>query len=657
MILQPQDVRALLENPANGLAIAECLRHEQRLRLHAIPHVDTSRRPAGWLYLRDWAKGMLPADRFAKWEACVPAPLPTTDIVEDIFTGLKRVFEAQDGIISCELATPELETDFEQFRTAQREGDFWETTAFRAIGSRPHSLLVVDMPAEQRTRYPEPYTLLVHLEDIFDVRLKQDGTCEYVMFTQPSYKDALGRTIERLHIYDDAAYAIWEKPESEQQWYEVVSNAHTLGTCPARLLWSEPLDQATDLPRRAPLTAVLGNLDRFVWWDAAIEYYRQYGTFPIIWGFESGCDYQAPDGQQCQGGMVNKVYTVDTLPSGEQVPRYQTYKCPACAAKELLGPGVYVEVPAPSKDMPDTRDPIGMVSPDVDVLEHVELMQQRRRQQLLRSVLGGGGEPENEQAKNTKQVQSGFEIKQDVLVEFKKPLEQARAWELTTKGRLRYGSLYRGTIVNMGERFYLKTPEQLAIEEAEARKAGRPVYELSQQREFRYQTEYRHNPSQLDRMRILSDLEPYPEYSVEQILLMLATAGTSPMVTGLFDERLMRLKVDFGRYLTRFESEQLDVRRFASLQPYHTKLALITQILLSYVPAVTAQSGQAFAVGDTVMIKAGMAHMPEHEGLTMTIAQVQGNTYAVRLPDGSVHKWYTADELMSMSKTPVPMSM
>lgn len=656
MILQPANVQELLKNPANDGAISRCLRHDQRLQLHAVPHVDALQRPLGWRYLKEWAYTLMPVDEATRWEQCVASPLPTTDIVSDIFTGLKRVFEAQDGLIQVELATPELETDFEVYRTNQKEADFWQGPAFKALGRRPHSLLVVDMPAVQTTPRPEPYSFLVDLEHVWDVQLRADGTCEYVMFVLPDGRENDLR-IERVAVYDDAAYMIWQRVEGEQDWREELNNAHILGYCPARVLWNKALDKETDLDRLSPLTEVLGGLDKYVFWDGAIEYARLHGTFPITWGFEEECTYKDPSGQTCQGGVVSYIKYYTKLTNGEERPEFGQKDCPACAKRPKIGPGTYVTVPAPSINMPDTRQPIGRVNPDVDVLNHFREVQRQRRQDLLHSVLGGGGEPTNDQAQNEKQVMSGFEIKQDVLVEFKKPIEQARAWELTTKGRLRYGSLYRGTFVSMGERFYLKTPEQLALEETEARKAGRPVYELSQARDFRYQTQYRHNPAQLDRMRILSDLEPYPEYSVEQILAMLASAGTSTMATGLFDEQLMRLKADFGRYLTRFESEQLDVRRFASQQPYHVKLALITQILLSYVPAVATPSGQGFAVGDTVMIKAGMAHMPEHEGLTMTIAQVQGNTYAVRLPDGSVHKWYTADELMSMSKTPAPMSM
>lgn len=57
-----------------------------------------------------------------------------------------------------------------------------------------------------------------------------------------------------------------------------------------------------------------------------------------------------------------------------------------------------------------------------------------------------------------------------------------------------------------------------------------------------------------------------------------------------------------------------------------------------------------FNVGDSVMVIPGKEHMPEHKGINMTIYEINGNTYAVKLPDGSIHKWYTGDELMSMIK-------
>ena len=57
----------------------------------------------------------------------------------------------------------------------------------------------------------------------------------------------------------------------------------------------------------------------------------------------------------------------------------------------------------------------------------------------------------------------------------------------------------------------------------------------------------------------------------------------------------------------------------------------------------------SFDIGNSVMVKDGMEHMPEHKGMVFTIADIKGDTYALKQPDGQIHKWYTGSELMLMS--------
>jgi hypothetical protein len=57
-----------------------------------------------------------------------------------------------------------------------------------------------------------------------------------------------------------------------------------------------------------------------------------------------------------------------------------------------------------------------------------------------------------------------------------------------------------------------------------------------------------------------------------------------------------------------------------------------------------------FKIGDSVAVKEGMEHMPEHKGMIFTIAEIAGNSIALKQPDGSIHKWYVGDEL-----TPTPI--
>lgn len=592
-LLSYPDIQQRIKSPRNGAALAACRSHEQRIRLHADAQVDPAVPPQGLETLLTLPRTVLPADKFEKFRAFIPSPLPTVKLTGKVFDGLSRVFEAQDGAVTVELATPELETDFETYRAGRNEQDFWPGPAFKAIGRAPHSLLVVDMAAEQTTPRPEPYTFVLDIEDVVDVQLKADATCEYVLFNLPTRQEGT-ETVQRLAVYDDGHYRVFEKLEKDAEWPQqpVLENAHILGRCPARMLFSEALALDTQLLRKGPLTLELGELDRYVYWYASIEYFKTYGMFPPMWSIEEECQYEGPNGETCHGGFINVQVgywaATDTEPSK---PRYKSEPCPSCELNRYLGPGTHVKVPAPTKETGDTRHPLDFVKVDVEALKDARLSLHEMKQDILASCLGLGGEQANQEAKNVDQVRAGFEQQQDVLARLAKNLDKARAWVLLTWGTLRYGAAFRRAVVNSGEQFYLKTPEQLSDEETAARKAGRPVFELSQAREMRYFTQYRTNPPLLDRMRILSDLEPWPEYSVDQLTTMIANSlnqGASYLLD-IYDPQQLALKADFARYITRFESEQADVRLFAALQPYHLKLTLITNILLSYVSLAKTQ--------------------------------------------------------------------
>jgi hypothetical protein len=52
-----------------------------------------------------------------------------------------------------------------------------------------------------------------------------------------------------------------------------------------------------------------------------------------------------------------------------------------------------------------------------------------------------------------------------------------------------------------------------------------------------------------------------------------------------------------------------------------------------------------FAIGDKVRVRKGKEHDPKHAGMTMTVAEIRGDTYAVKMHGGKVHRWYTGDEI------------
>jgi Asp-tRNA(Asn)/Glu-tRNA(Gln) amidotransferase C subunit len=56
------------------------------------------------------------------------------------------------------------------------------------------------------------------------------------------------------------------------------------------------------------------------------------------------------------------------------------------------------------------------------------------------------------------------------------------------------------------------------------------------------------------------------------------------------------------------------------------------------------------SVGDQVTVIPGKEHMPEHTGVTFTIAEILNGAVALKLPDGTIHKWYIESELSPVQK-------
>ena len=88
------------------------------------------------------------------------------------------------------------------------------------------------------------------------------------------------------------------------------------------------------------------------------------------------------------------------------------------------------------------------------------------------------------------------------------------------------------------------------------------------------ETEYRHNPQQMQRMIILSDLEPYRHLTRQE-------------VQGLFDKGLvsrdeLMIKLNFADFIRRFERENMNIITFGETIDYQKKIDTIKERLAEY---------------------------------------------------------------------------
>ena len=137
--------------------------------------------------------------------------------------------------------------------------------------------------------------------------------------------------------------------------------------------------------------------------------------------------------------------------------------------------------------------------------------------------------------------------------------------------------------VNYGTEFYLSTAAQLRDRYAEAKKAGASEADLDAMQNQIIETEYRNNPTMLQRMLILAELEPYRHASREEVIELFSK--------GIISESDMRIKLNFANLIRRFEREYLNILEFGEGMPFSSKIEFINQKLKDY----ESESRQAIA--------------------------------------------------------------
>jgi|GEM_PF-1034483 len=593
--LEQSEVLKLLKSPRNEEELDKARKHEERTRFHCEPVLDSNDVGDALGRFLAWVKGFLPDDKFLTFKHLLATPVATVEDTESIHDELKRIFDAQDRHVKCEFTDPELEQDCEQFRRDMGDFDYWRTDAFTAMKSAIHSVLVVDLPALSRDEEgniieselpdrPEPYYNLIHVSDIWDMSNDREGNCEYIIW----HKDST-----LFYVIDSESYRIFKRNKNDNPMSQggnlsnldtlngdnfslIAEEPHDLGYTPAKSLWDTQLERSRIL-RKAPITNSLTALDWLLVNKIFQMHLELYAGFPIYVTYEQECDYRDEEtDEECVGGYINIYKDVASVVDGNQVIESvkSQIDCPKCmGGKVLVAPGSVLTAPGrSSNEDPDMLKGIHKEPGDVDSINLIAEKNDKRKEKIMLSTIGKAEETTLNKAINEKQVMSGFETRQDVLMSVSRNFEIIHHFALDTAMRLRYGSQFQELILNYGSKFFLQTAEEINESIEAGKKNGMPSYEMEERRRSLIDTKYKNNPEQRERVKILANLEPYPDLSINEVNL-LQFAQVEKKV----------LKTDFPSYIARFEREVMPVVTFMKLSPFNTKIDMIMAKLLDYV--------------------------------------------------------------------------
>ena len=152
--------------------------------------------------------------------------------------------------------------------------------------------------------------------------------------------------------------------------------------------------------------------------------------------------------------------------------------------------------------------------------------------------------------------------------------EDAMQFVDETVCKLRYGNLYVSGKINLGTEFYTLSATELRERYKTAKESGASEAELDAMQNQIIETEYRNNPTQLQRMFILSELEPYRHLTRNE---MLDLHGK-----GLINNEELRIKLNFATFVRRFERENTNILEFGTQIPFDKKIEIINNKFKEY---------------------------------------------------------------------------
>lgn len=564
MGLDVKEIRKQITEPRKKATINKAVIHQNRIKFHAQTNVTPLMCQPTTDFLA-WVGNLIPHDKFKIFKTLFRYPVRTNEVTGICFDKLSRIFDGRNPAFNYQFQNTEQRDDWEYYRQdVLREPEIWQTKGWEFFKTEINSVLIVDMPTEPNNdRYPTPYFYWLPIDAVITFEANRTtGVMDWIIFRQPD---------KRIAVIDNERYRIFKEDGGGNIGEMLVDNPHDLGYCPARFFWNEPLNLKEPDVKQSPLTKELEALDWFLFFHISKRHLDLYGAYPIYSGYEQSCDFSnAENGDYCDGGFLKDKQGYYRLDQAGLLMR-----CPKCGDKRITGAGSFVEIPIPDGDkQPDLRNPVQILTIDRSSLEYNVEEETRLRENIITAVVGQNEEITQREAFNEQQVAAAFESQSTVLNRVKKGFEAAQQFVDETVCRLRYGNMFVSAKVNYGTEFYLYDATELRNRYKTARDSGASEAELDALQNQLIETEYRNNPTQLQRMLILAELEPYRHLTRTEVLDLYGR--------NLITENELRIKLNFANFVRRFERENTNILEFGTQIPFSQKITVITNKFNDY---------------------------------------------------------------------------
>jgi len=514
-----------------------------------------------------WINKFIPPEKQKRIKELLVAPISTNELCESIFDELGKIWETKDRNVSFSNVDQEQISEFKEYLNKIGVNmEYWQSEGYSNYQNNVNSFVVVDLPSEQTTDIPEPYAYIVEPSQVADIELTSKGDIRSMIFT---FDD------KTFYLYDDESYQVYEK---KGDVYILQSeNAHDLGYAPVHFFWNDKLNKKTKIIRKNPVVKSLSQLDWGLLYAVLKKYLDLYAPMPIIATYEQECDYKNESGHHCEGGYLCNTDNVRIANAQGNV------MCPSCGGESLIAPGSLIETPVPeNKEDFNLMPPVQVISAAIDSCEYVTKEVERINAEIFTKVIGEVDYKTNNQAKNEMQVMSSLESRKGVLDKQRHGFEIIINWTYNTIAKLRYNESFGKITVSLGQQYFLTSTEDMQSEYVQVQEGNFSDSEIDRSYMQVVETKYKNNPNQLDREKILIEVNPFPYMNTlvdKQALKAWADAGD-------ISQEDYRVKIQFNALIKRFERENAPVTLFGANLPFEQRIRIIQEELRKFVRSV-----------------------------------------------------------------------
>lgn len=556
--------RSRVANPVISKAIAL----ENRLRFHSEADAGllVSRHSSAVTEYLEWVKKLLPLDKYNVFLQLFRTPVKSVSLTDKIYRELALLFRSRNASETYQFTNQTSMADWLDYKKrVLHEPDVWQTEGWEHYRLSPNSVLIVDLPEVQTTSLPEPYFYWLPISEVIDYETVDGTQMAWIAYRQDNNVVA---------VVDDICYRLFDvsgnepKPIGEPRY-------HKLGYCPARFFLSRCCSVTEPTLKENALVPVLADLDWYVFFSISKRHLDTYAAYPIYSAYQVDCDFENEEtGEYCDGGFLR-----DSDGHYKMQADGSLAVCPKCGQRKLSGAGSYIEVPVPSQmeGVADLRDPVTITTVDTKSLDYNVKECQRLEGDIFDNVVGSNidEDVQSKEAINETQVANNFKSRAAVLLMIKSEFDKAITFVNDTVCKLRYDSAFVSSNINLGTEFYLQTSHELYEKYDKARKAGISASELSSISTQIFEVEHGNNPDILRRVELLRQLEPYQHLTINDLIQLNSSA--------LLDLRDVELKLNFSKYVDRFERENGNVLMFRPDLPMSERIKLIGNKIKEYV--------------------------------------------------------------------------